>query len=59
MEYCMGKTAEGFGCGAYATRFEADDDYHHDWLWCDEHAEGRPTEPFMQAPKGRREESDE
>lgn len=29
------------GCDRLATQFEADDDYWHDWIWCDEHAAGR------------------
>lgn len=48
-------------CGAPATQFEADDDHWHDWLWCEEHAKGRESrcEPLKQAPRSRREESDE
>lgn len=35
------------GCERQATRFEADDVYWHDWIWCEEHAEGRLTEPLF------------
>jgi hypothetical protein len=59
MEYCMAKTNEGFQCGAYATHFEEDTGHWHDWLWCDEHAEGRSTEEYKQAPKAAEKNLDE
>ena len=41
------------GCDRCATRIEHADEHWHDWIWCDEHAVGRKTEPLADEDEER------
>lgn len=37
------------GCVRKATHFQEDAAHWHDWIWCDEHAHGKNTEPLYES----------
>lgn len=53
-DYCLGeKEIPGYGkvgCEEAAKWFEEDSNHWHDWVWCDEHAEGKKVEPLKAEP---------